>query len=760
VAERASAQERVWSGTGDGPLAGIRVVDFGQYVAGPLLAMLLADQGADVVRVDPRGGPRWDSPVNAVLFRGRRNMVLDLADPADRARADTLIATADVVIENFRPGVADRLGIGPAASLGRNPGLVYVSMPGFAANDPRADVPGWDGVVMAATGAYFVPEIEGPAFSALPLASVFAAAEAAVAVMGGLIARDRDGLGQHIEMPLFNALFEAGGAGVRMERSTQPFKYGDLVLAWFRASDGRFVALGSAWFRHLEWFVRAAGCEAWIDEGLVDYDRMMTDHDAVEEVRRRLVELFAQRTALEWETMGRANGCSLAMVRSLAEWLDEDHPVVAGTLVDAHDPDLGRVRVPGKAVRLSTAPDHIASPRRGPGADDAELRAALDDVLVDDLPSASASAPAEAAPTSPPPLAGVRILDFTRVAAAPTATKLLAQHGADVIKVDTDPSNRAMVHEPIGHDVVNRGKRSIRLDLGDPADREVLAVLLPTADAVVSNFTLDVDRRLGIDEPTVRAMVPDVVYTYLNAYGRRGPWAHARGYADLLNCVTGIAERTIGDRHIDSGHPMLAVDRPRWPFTDYAAGAIGAFATMLGLFHRGRTGAGSFGETSLEHAATLEQIVYALGYEDRDIAEPRGDAPGWSPLQRLYVTSDGAVFVGARPDQADRLLDALGVEAFDDLPAAFAARPTDEVVDALRALDVGVHRAEPPGTLIAEGGIGATIGALVEDHSEANGRVVMPGPVARLSRTPLVPGALAAPFGAHSEEIRAELGVD
>jgi crotonobetainyl-CoA:carnitine CoA-transferase CaiB-like acyl-CoA transferase len=751
-----SIEEDLWSGGGDGPLAGVRAVDFGQYLAGPMLAMLLADQGADVVRVDPPGGPRWDTPVNAVLLRGRRNLILDLTEEADRARAGVLIGSADIVIENFRPGVADRLGIGPSPSIEGNSRLIYVSLPGFGQDDPRAGVAAWEGVVMASTGAYMVPESTVPMFSALPLGSVFAALESSVAVVGALIARDRDGLGQRIEMPLFDALFEAGGAGVIMERP-QPFKYGDLALAWYRCADDRYIALGSAWFRHLEWFVRAAGCEAWIDEGIVDYDQMMSDPAAVAEVKARLVDLFAQRPAAEWEILGRAHGCSLAMTRSLAEWLAEDHPLAAGTLVDAKDPELGLVRAPGSAVRISTYPQGVAAPRRPPDADGAELRAQLDAILTQ-AGSSPAAAPNSAIGRAAPPLTGLRVLDLTRVAAAPTATKLLAQYGADVIKIDTNPTDRAMVTEPIGHDIVNRGKRSIRLDLYDPADREVFGALLSTADALVQNFTLGVDQRLGIDEAAVRRNAPDIVYSYLNAYGTTGPWAGARGYADLLNCITGICDRTLGDRVIESGHPLLMVDRPRWAFTDYAAGALAAFATMLGLLERGRTARAPRVETSLERAVTLEQLIYTLDYEGRDIYEPRGDAPGWAPLQRLYDTADGAVFVGAREAQSDDLLGALEVDTLEKLPEAFATQSTQSIIDTLLTLDIGVQRVEPAGRLLADDGVAALVGLRVENYSAANGRVLMAGPVARLSRTPPVPGPLAAPFGAHSEEIRQELG--
>src|SRR5262245_37776089 len=112
-----------------GPLAGIRVIDFGQYVAGPLAAMLLADHGAEVIRVDPPGGPRWPTPANATWNRGKRSIVLDLKRPEDRTVARRLIASSDVVVENFRPGVMERLGLGPRELTEEQPRLVYCSLP-------------------------------------------------------------------------------------------------------------------------------------------------------------------------------------------------------------------------------------------------------------------------------------------------------------------------------------------------------------------------------------------------------------------------------------------------------------------------------------------------------------------------------------------------------------------------------------------------------------------------------------------------------
>ena len=132
----------------------LRVIDFGQYIAGPLLGMLLADQGADVVRVDPPGGPLWDTPANATWNRGKRSIALDLKGEGDRKVARRLVEGADVVIENFRPGVMERLGLGPREMTEANPRLVYCSVPGFASDDPRAGMPAWEGVVAAAAASF------------------------------------------------------------------------------------------------------------------------------------------------------------------------------------------------------------------------------------------------------------------------------------------------------------------------------------------------------------------------------------------------------------------------------------------------------------------------------------------------------------------------------------------------------------------------------------------------------------------------------
>ena len=157
----------------------IRIIDFGHYIAGPLTGMLLADQGADVIKVDPPGGPRWDTPANATWNRGKRSILLDLKSSSDLDTARKLIQSADVVIENFRPGVMDRLGLGPVAMTDSNPSLIYCSIPGFASDDPRASMPAYEGIIGAATATYrtsddsTMTDNSRPRYTAIPIASVY-----------------------------------------------------------------------------------------------------------------------------------------------------------------------------------------------------------------------------------------------------------------------------------------------------------------------------------------------------------------------------------------------------------------------------------------------------------------------------------------------------------------------------------------------------------------------------------------------------------
>ena len=196
------------------PLSHLRVLDFGHYLAGPMVGMMLADLGAEVIRIDPPGGPRWKDPAFDMLSRGKRALTLDLKSPDGRATALALASRSDVVIENFRPGVMARLGLGPDALHASNPSLISLSLPGFASTDPElSGLAAWEAVIAERTGQFTDMGLNrrlmgiNPSFTPLGLASAYGAAFGAMSVLFALNARHRMG-GEHIEVPLASALLE------------------------------------------------------------------------------------------------------------------------------------------------------------------------------------------------------------------------------------------------------------------------------------------------------------------------------------------------------------------------------------------------------------------------------------------------------------------------------------------------------------------------------------------------------------------------
>ena len=347
-----------------GALDGVRVVDFGQYIAGPLLGTLLADAGAAVVHVDPPGGPRWKTPANAVLLRGRRMIELDLKAAEGLAEARRLVADADVLIEGFRPGVMSRLGLGAGELLAENPALVYCSLPGFPSDDPRAGVKGWEGVVSAATSVYREVRAhpggpivnENPAFLATPLLSTYAAAIAAHSVVAALLS----GVGQRVEVPLYDAAFEVFGHELQMRRNLKsggfkpPPRPG---LGHYLCRDGKWLHLCLFEDRHMRWFARHFVPE-WLDEGVAEPDRLRAEPELQAELIRRFQELFLTRDAADWENaINGETGAPAAVCQTTEEWLTvDDHARDSGAVVALDDPELGATTQLGQPVVLSRTP--------------------------------------------------------------------------------------------------------------------------------------------------------------------------------------------------------------------------------------------------------------------------------------------------------------------------------------------------------------------------------------------------------------------
>jgi crotonobetainyl-CoA:carnitine CoA-transferase CaiB-like acyl-CoA transferase len=733
-----------------GALEGLRVLDFGQYLPGPLATMLLADAGADVIRVDPPGGPLWRHHANAILQRGKRSIVLDLHESADRHVAERLIATADVVVENFAHGTMEGFGLGAATCSAANPALIYCSMPGFASDDPRAGVPGWEGVVAAAAGLYLPSTWDrspdpSPVFNPVPLASNFAALRAAQAVVGALIVRQKGGPAQCLEVPLFDASFELKFSPHRRgnARPRQPRRIDfDLILdTHFECADGRFVNLSWLEGRQLRAFAEMVGLAEELErDGLLDESKLWSSGFPTDELRRRLVPVFKTRTASEWAHMANPTA-DLSDCLTTQEWLHaEEHARASGAVVSVVDPEYGQTVQAGAAFTMSKTPLQVDRPRQPL---DADRSAILADLTLSQRTRLS-SAPKVAAL----PLAGMRVLDATQILAGPTCGRILAEFGAEVIKI-----NAPVGHPVTGHNTLNAGKRTILLDIKAPEGLDVFNRLVATSDVFLMNFAPQTAERLHVAERNVRQHRKGIIYTCVSCYGWTGPRGTYRGHEQMGQAVTGMQERW--GRDLLKKLPVMQ----SMPICDLGTGNLAALATLLAVYHRLRTGAGQFVSASLAYTATFHQIPFMIDYDGRNWDDdPAGQrCRGLGPLYRLYRASDRWFFLAARPTDALAAVEGLdGVDFLneDQLSARFAGAPAATWVERLQAADVAAHVNCTPAEAME------SAGPLVELRELPDlGPVLVAGPSGRFSVTPPLRTAIPRPTGGDNAEVLNELGL-
>ena len=719
---------------GPPPLAGVRVVDFGHYIAGPLAGMLLADQGAQVIKVDRPGtrsaGP--GDPADAMYNRGKTRLELDLKSEAGLAAARRLIAAADVVIENFRPGVMDRLGLGAHVVTERHPRLIYLSLPGFASTDQgKANIRAFEGVLNAACGLFTDLDSTGrlvgapPVYTPVPLASTYGAIHGALAVTLALYARAESGRGEVIEVPLLSAALAA--TGILLYRvAKQPVRYGMPVMprgtqrflvpllrayvrltggpGWrailrrlgrmhpgpndsYRTGDGGWVfLLAGGNSNHSQFFLKAMGLyDELIEAGMVDryvYDHLELSNNVQEwtmlskswkrRIRKRLTRLFAAKPAAHWLELldGKV---PFSPQRTADEWLHAPEALTAGLTVDVDDPRHGKMRQMGVQVSLAGTADRWFDPRT---AIDGDLEAVLGE--LERTPAAGGTGPQST--DSRQILKGVRVLDLSNVLAGPCSARTLAEYGADVIKIDPPTTYLGPLRFSWFPIEVSQGKRSMVLDLKTEEGLGVFWDLLETADVVVHNFRLGVAERLGVDYESVKRRKPDIIYLSFTAYNgpRPGPWAAWTSFDPAVQGATGIMRRYGGD-----GKPVLH----GWgSCIDYMAGYSAAYGLALALYKRRNGGGGDRVSASLAQAAQLVQAPFMVATETHHPGgEPHGQrARGEHALARLYRARDGWLFVQGLPS------DLAAVAAIDEL----AGIPTGEARDGdrVRFLEAAIRR--------------------------------------------------------------------
>lgn len=377
------------------PLDGIRVLDVSQVMAGPFCCMLLGDMGADVIKVEPpvvgdssrrSMGFRLkgeDSPGFLALNRNKRSIVLDLKTEADRETFYDLVRTADVVVENGRPGVADRLGIGYETLSGINPRLIYAGISGFGQSGPWAQRPGYDLIAQAMSGIMSATGLPGqePVKNSTPVADLGAALFAVYGILSALIGREKSGEGQFVGASLIEAALglsiwetaEIWATG----KSPRPLGSANRMSAPYQAvmaSDGYFVfaaANQKLWLALLE----VMGLPELADDPrFIDNSTRVANSLVLIDVLR---PTFATRAVADWVERFLAAGVPAGPINDYARSLASDHVAAREMVIDIAHPVEGTFKALGFPVKLSGTPQIVRHPPPLLDEHGAQIRAEL-----------------------------------------------------------------------------------------------------------------------------------------------------------------------------------------------------------------------------------------------------------------------------------------------------------------------------------------------------------------------------------------------
>ena len=603
---------------GSGPFAGIRVLDGATGIAGPYAAMFLADQGADVVKVEgPAGDPYRSDPGFQTINRNKRSVVAPL---------DDLVPSADVIIVD-RPGQAARL-------RARNPTAVVVTMPPWGERGPKVDDPTTRTLLHAATGIAWNQQSYGevPVDLVVPVASYGAGVLGALAAAAGLLARRERGVA-----PTYEVSEVAGAAAMqlgefRLAGDPEP-RPGESAMgskgrvACYRlveAGDGKWFFLACGTTRFYQRMLDVIGRPELIDDpALANPPWGLMLDEAIARITPILDEVFATRPRHEWlERLAEAD-VPAQPVLTRAEFLDSS--IVAANQMDVavDHPELGSVRMMGLPVVVESAPGRIERPAPTLGQH-------TDEVLAEwsgphpPSPSGDPTGPAEQ------PLAGMRVIDLSSFIAGPVVSRHLAMLGADVIKVEAPTGDPFRSIGPMFLSW-NQGKRSVVIDLQSEAGRAELHQLVASADAVIENFRPGVSRRLGCDHETLRAVNPDLVFLSSPGYGLDETMAARAAFDPLAQALGGFmaAQGGIG-RTGDGNEPVFLTV----PVHDVTTPLLGAFGVVTGWWQRGRPpgeggGGGQHVRTSLIQSTMVAQAAEFTRFAGRPEPQLGGfDHPG------------------------------------------------------------------------------------------------------------------------------------
>ena len=598
-------------------LASLRVLDLSGD-DGDAVTRLLADLGADVLKVEPPGGSpsRTQAPTLhgtslrfALHNANKRSTVLDPSDPDDRGRFDELAASADIIVDSGNPGQAAAYGTSCAGLADRHPQLIALSITDFGTTGPRSSWQATDPVLYALSGALSRsgPTTGTPVLPPDGIASATAAVQAGWAALVAYYNRLRCGTGDYIDFSRFDAVvmaldpvFGAHGqaaAGLRRSSRWRGRPKNQDAYPIYPCQDGyvRLCVLSPRQWR---------GLRRWLGEPdeFQDpkYDVLAARFAAWPQIGMLVQQLFAGQTMEALVTAGQAHGVPIAAVLSPAQILASNHFQSVGAVTDAE-------LVPGVHACVPTGyfavdGQHIGfrAPAPPAGHDEAQW-------LADPI-----AAPAPRQLTRP--FEWLRIIDLGVIVAGGELSRLYADLGAEVIKVESgaypDGLRQVRVGEAMSESFAwtHRNNLAFGVDLRSAEGKEIFSRLVTHADAVFANFKPGTLAALGFPYENLHTLNRRVVLAESSAFGDAGPWSNRMGYGPLVRATAGVSKLWT-DAHADrpeDGSRHRFYDATTI-FPDHVVARITAIGALAALIHRNRTGEGH-----RVHVSQTEAVVNQL----------------------------------------------------------------------------------------------------------------------------------------------------
>ena len=659
----------------------MRVLELTRNVAGPYAAKLLADQGAEVIKLEPPGGddsrafgpfPRNEPhPERSGLFLHlNRNKKSIVVDPAKSEGAETirrLAGSAHIVLEDYAAGSADAWGWGWHTLRAINPGLVLTSITPFGQSGPYRDYRGSELTLQAIGGPLITNghEAREPLKLAGHYAHYHAAMVAALASLMALRRAEASGEGDWIDVSVYECqagcrdrqstnLTIASYTGMSVGRGPSVWRMGTGVRP---CRDGYVNILG-AWNR-LPRLLRLIGREDLLDHPQIGAPMGTEPQDLVDAVEGSYAEWLAPLTKSEAVEAAQAGGLLAGPVNTVADLLQDPHFHSRGTWDTVDHPETGPLRYPGRPFNLTR------SPRRP------QQRAPLLNEHAGDLNRSWAKAAPQERPTSgnactslPLPLAGLRVAEITVVWAGPHVTQLLSEWGADIVRVEPldkpQPYTRGMEGIPtreqtrqlIAQGVPSRladsdpqldpwnrnaafnsharNKRSMTCDIMTPEGHETLLRLVRHCDVLVENNATQTMDKAGISWEALRRINPRLIMLRMPAFGLDGPYSNYRAFGLHVEAMIGHTHL----RNYPGQEPGLLSESLA---SDGLAGVQGALTVLMALRHRDRTGEGQLIEMALPEGflPTLGEFIMDYTINGHDTPS-QGNRHRWHAPHNVY----------------------------------------------------------------------------------------------------------------------------